>query len=155
MNLHLPSAPHTHAPDSVPRIMGLVLLAVAPATLYGLILFGWPALSLLLVTVLTCLLCEAACLSIAGRPVKPFLWDGSALLTGVLLAVSLPPWAPWWMHPWTACRRPARWHRNRRHNPRRVRDPPGRPKPSGLGVDGCVWTCSVPPYRRAHPVVRR
>ena len=97
MNLHLPSAPHTHAPDSVPRIMGLVLLAVAPATLYGIILFGWPALSLLLVTVLTCLLCEAACLSIAGRPVKPFLWDGSALLTGVLLAVSLPPWAPWWI----------------------------------------------------------
>ena len=97
MNLHLPSAPHAHAPDSVPRIMQLVLLAVAPTVLYGVILFGWPALNLLLVTVLACLLCEAACLQIAGRPIQPGLWDGSALLTGVLLAVSLPPWAPWWI----------------------------------------------------------
>ncbi len=59
MSVHLPSAPHAHAPDSVPRIMGLVLLAVAPATLYGIALFGWPALNLFLVTVLACLLCEA------------------------------------------------------------------------------------------------
>jgi Na+-translocating ferredoxin:NAD+ oxidoreductase RnfD subunit len=35
MNVHLPSAPHAHASDSVPRIMGLVLLAVAPAITVG------------------------------------------------------------------------------------------------------------------------
>ena len=97
MNAHLPSAPHAHAPDSVPRIMGLVLLAAAPATLYGIVLFGWPALNLLLVTVLTCLLCEAVCLRLAGHAARPFLLDGSALLTGILLALSLPPWAPWWI----------------------------------------------------------
>ena len=95
MSVFPTSAPHV--PDSVPRIMGLVLLAVAPAMLYGIALFGWPALNLCLVTILACLLCEAACLRLAGRAVRPFLMDGSALLTGVLLALSLPPWAPWWI----------------------------------------------------------
>ncbi len=97
MSAHLLSAPHAHAPDSVPRIMSLVLLAVAPATLYGIVLFGWPALNLFVITILTCLLCEAVCLRLAGHPVRSFLLDGSALLTGVLLALSLPPWAPWWI----------------------------------------------------------
>lgn len=97
MNLSPASAPHARAPDSVPRIMGLVLAAAAPALAYGVVVFGWPAFNLLLVTVLACLLCEAACLRLAGRPVKPFLADGSALLTGVLLVMSLPPWAPWWI----------------------------------------------------------
>ncbi len=97
MSLFPTSAPHAHAPDSVPRIMGLVLLAAVPTTLYGFVLFGWPALNLLLVTVVACLLCEAVCLRLAGHAVRPFLMDGSALLTGVLLALSLPPWAPWWI----------------------------------------------------------
>ena len=34
---------------------------------------------------------------VAGRPLRPALGDGSALLTGWLLALSLPPWAPWWI----------------------------------------------------------
>ncbi len=66
MSTHLLSAPHAHAPDSVPRIMSLVLLAVAPATLYGIVLFGWPALNLFVITILTCLLCEAVCHFIAA-----------------------------------------------------------------------------------------
>ncbi|MEZ5581036.1 MAG: hypothetical protein R3F40_17495 [Candidatus Competibacteraceae bacterium] len=33
-------APHAHDQDSVPRLMGAVLLAILPATLYGLVLFG-------------------------------------------------------------------------------------------------------------------
>jgi electron transport complex protein RnfD len=97
MSVFPTSAPHAPAPDSVPRIMGLVLLAVAPALLYGIVLFGWPALNLLLVTVLACLLCEVVCLRLSGHLVRSFLLDGSALLTGVLLALSLPPWAPWWI----------------------------------------------------------
>ncbi len=91
------SASRAHTPDSVARIMGLVLAAAAPALLYGVVLFGWPALNLLVVTVITCLLCEAACLWLGGKPLRPFLGDGSAALTGVLLAMSLPPWAPWWI----------------------------------------------------------
>ena len=40
---------------------------------------------------------EALCLLIAGKPIRLFLMDGSALLTGWLLAMTLPPWAPWWI----------------------------------------------------------
>ena len=48
-------------------------------------------------TVVTALLAEAASLRVAGKPVRPFLMDGSALLSGWLLAMTLPPWAPWWI----------------------------------------------------------
>ncbi len=98
MNSPAPIAgPHTHAPDSIAKVMFTVVLALLPATLFGIWQFGWPALFLFVITLLAALLAEAACLHIAGRPQKPFLLDGSALLTGWLLAMSLPPWAPWWI----------------------------------------------------------
>lgn len=89
--------PHAHAGNTVRRTMVLVMLALLPATVYGVLLFGWPALYLLLVTVASALVAEAVSLRIAGRPVMPFVTDGSALLTGWLLALTLPPWAPWWI----------------------------------------------------------
>jgi electron transport complex protein RnfD len=91
------SAPFTHAPNSVSNIMATVLLALVPATLFDLWLFGWPAVVLFLLTIASCLVAEAACLTLAGKPVQQGLSDGSAALTGWLLAMSLPPWAPWWV----------------------------------------------------------
>ncbi|MCB1860141.1 MAG: RnfABCDGE type electron transport complex subunit D [Chromatiaceae bacterium] len=88
--------PYTHAGTSVNRIMLLVMLALAPATLLGFYLFGWPAILLFLTTLLTAVLAEMLALKLAGKPVRKFLLDGSALLTGWLLAMTLPPWAPWW-----------------------------------------------------------
>jgi len=89
--------PHIHDSSQVGRIMRLVMLALLPATLAGLALFGWPAVYLFLLTTLAAVAAEAACLRMAGKPVRPFLADGSALLTGWLLAMTLPPWAPWWV----------------------------------------------------------
>jgi Na+-translocating ferredoxin:NAD+ oxidoreductase subunit D len=91
------SAPFTHAANSVRQTMLAVLLALAPATLFNAWLFGWPAILLFAVTVGACVAVEAACLALAGRPVQAGLADGSAILTGWLLAMSLPPWAPWWI----------------------------------------------------------
>jgi electron transport complex protein RnfD len=91
------SAPFVHANASVPRTMGLVMLALVPATLFGLYQFGWPAIILFALTIASALAFEALSLAIAGRPLKPFLTDGSAVLTGWLLALSLPPYAPWWL----------------------------------------------------------
>ncbi|MGE5503402.1 MAG: RnfABCDGE type electron transport complex subunit D [Actinomycetota bacterium] len=91
------SAPFTHAPTSVQSIMTTVLLALVPATLFDLWLFGWPAVFLFVITVGSCLVAEAVCLMLLGRPVQATLFDGSAALTGWLLAMSLPPWAPWWI----------------------------------------------------------
>ena len=91
------ASPHAHAGSRVSRVMLKVMAALAPATLFGFWLYGWPAIHLWLVTVLFALLGEAFSLRIMGRRALPVLLDGSALLTGWLLALSLPPWAPWWI----------------------------------------------------------
>lgn len=91
------SGPHTHGAESVTKIMWLVLLALVPATLFGFYLFGWPAFNLWLITIVTAIAAEAACLWVMKKPIMPFITDGSAILTAWLLAMTLPPWAPWWI----------------------------------------------------------
>lgn len=91
------TGPHAHGPAHVAGIMRSVMLALAPATLFGVYLFGWPALNVLLLCIATALASEALCLRIAGKPIARQLCDGSAILTGWLLALSLPPWTPWWV----------------------------------------------------------
>lgn len=85
------------AEHPVQGIMIQVMLALLPATLFGLLAFGWPAIYLFVTTLLFSLLSEAFCLRLAGKPVMAGVRDGSAALTGWLLAMSLPPWAPWWI----------------------------------------------------------
>ena len=102
MNTHLLTAPPQTAPhhlvrSSVAQIMLRVCLSLLPATVFGFWLYGWPALFTWLFTVGAALAGEALCLKLAGRRSGPVLADGSALLTGWLLALSLPPWAPWWI----------------------------------------------------------
>lgn len=91
------SAPHTTTSNTVSRVMVTVMLALAPATLFGFWLYGWPAIYLWIITVGSAMLGEAFCLRLMNRPAIPVLMDGSAALTGWLLAISLPPWAPWWI----------------------------------------------------------
>jgi RnfABCDGE-type electron transport complex D subunit len=91
------SSPHAHGARTVGRVMLLVMLALVPATLGGFWRFGWPAVYLWCVTVLACVFAEAVCVRLAERPARGALADGSAVLTGWLLALSLPPWAPWWV----------------------------------------------------------
>ncbi|MGO8754610.1 MAG: electron transport complex subunit RsxD [Gallionellaceae bacterium] len=92
----LPS-PFISKSDSVARIMLTVLLALAP----GIALYVWYYGAAILVSItlasLTALATEGAMLKLRGRPVKPFLSDNSALLTAWLLALSIPPLAPWWL----------------------------------------------------------
>ncbi len=90
-------SPHAHGRMSLTRVMGSVMLALTPATLFGFWLFGWPALNTWLLAVVTAALAEAWMLGMLRRPVGTTLRDGSAVLTGWLLALSLPPWAPWWI----------------------------------------------------------
>ena len=97
MNAHVLSAPFTRSDLQIRSIMLSVVLALTPGTAWGLFIFGWPALFLFLVTVLSALLFESVCLSLAGKPALATLADGSALLTGWLIALTLPPWAPWWI----------------------------------------------------------
>jgi RnfABCDGE-type electron transport complex D subunit len=88
------ASPHAHGGGSVGLTMRRVMLALTPATAFGLWLFGWPAIVLFFITLGSCLVFEFASQRLMG--VRPSLGDGSALLTGWLLALTLPPWAPWW-----------------------------------------------------------
>ena len=91
------SSPHLPGTSSVARIMRQVLLALIPGTLCAWWFFGWGVLVNLLLAVLTCAAAEALMLALRGRPVGATLADGSAILTGALLALALPPLAPWWV----------------------------------------------------------
>jgi RnfABCDGE-type electron transport complex D subunit len=93
--LPIAASPHAHGGTSVDRVMLRVMFALAPATLYGFWLFGWPAIHLFWITIAGCVLAELFCERLMGRPSS--LLDGSAVLTGWLLALSLPPWAPAWV----------------------------------------------------------
>lgn len=91
------SSPHAHGARPVGRVMLLVMLALTPATLAGFWHFGWPAVTLWCVTILSAILAEAFAARMVDRSPMVMVADGSAILTGWLLALSLPPWAPWWV----------------------------------------------------------
>ena len=90
-------SPHAHAPVSIGKVMGTVLLALTPATLFGFWLYGWPAINLWAISLIAAIVGEAVVVRMQGRAVRPVLMDGSGILTAWLLAVSLPPFAPWWI----------------------------------------------------------
>ena len=89
------SSPHTHSGESVTRIMLDVVIALMPAFAMSLWLFQWQALRLTGVCVATCLLTEWLCRRAMRRASS--LSDGSAVITGLLLAFNLPPALPTWM----------------------------------------------------------
>jgi electron transport complex protein RnfD len=91
------TSPHLPASGSVSRMMSFVLLALLPGSLCAAWLFGWGVLVNILLAGLAAITAEAVMLMARKRPVLPVLQDGSALLTGVLLALALPPLAPWWI----------------------------------------------------------
>jgi electron transport complex protein RnfD len=91
------SGPYVRKEKSVTRTMTLVMLALVPATAYGLYTYGWPAIILFTTAIVSALVFEVISLVIARKPIVRFVSDGSAILTAWLLAMSLPPWAPWWV----------------------------------------------------------
>lgn len=84
--------PHMHDVETTARIMWTVSGALLPATLMSVYYFGLPAVMVILVSLVTALLSEAAVQSILKRPIT--LSDGSAFLTGLLLAMNLPSNVP-------------------------------------------------------------
>jgi len=90
-------SPYISGSTSVSVIMLKVLLALVPGIAAYVWAFGSGVLVSLVLASATALVSEAIMLKLRQRPVVPFLLDGSALVTGVLLALALPPLAPWWL----------------------------------------------------------
>lgn len=89
------SSPHLHSGESVSRIMWMVTLSLIPAGVAGIFIFGSNALWVIVAAVFSALVTEA--LIQRARKQKISVIDGSALLTGILLAYNLPPDVPLWL----------------------------------------------------------
>lgn len=89
------SSPHIHEGTRIGDIMRLVIVALAPAALFSVYLFGLRALLTIAVSVSSAVIFEAAWQKIARKPVT--IGNMSAALTGLLLALNLPSTSPWWM----------------------------------------------------------
>ena len=90
-------SPFISKPDSVSAIMLKVILALIPGIALYVWYFGPAILVSITLASITALATEAAMLKIRNRPIAPFLKDNSALLTAWLVALSIPPLAPWWL----------------------------------------------------------
>lgn len=84
------SSPHFKDKDSVPKIMYVVIISLIPAAFASFCFFRLRALVLFALCVSACLATEALFLWIRKKPMNS-LWDGSAIITGLLLAMTLPP----------------------------------------------------------------
>ena len=92
MNLMTTSSPHIRSKDTTGRIMLDVLIALVPTLAAGTIIFGVRALLVALVSMASAIVAEAVFSLILGRGFT--VKDGSAAVTGLLLALTLPPMAP-------------------------------------------------------------
>ena len=97
MKLTMASSPHNHSHKSVSRLMLTVIAACIPGLIAQIIFFGTGVLIQLALALLSVTVCEAVFMLLRKRPIWPALSDGSAWLTAVLLALSIPPLAPWWI----------------------------------------------------------
>lgn len=94
-NLLLSSSPHAFAPATTRKIMLAVIIALLPATGYGIYLYGLPALILVIATVAASVASELLFRAAIKAPRS--VGDLSAIVTGLLLALILPPSTPIWM----------------------------------------------------------
>jgi electron transport complex protein RnfD len=88
--------PHIKDPVSTKKIMWAVVASLAPAAAAGVFIFGLNSLYVIIAAVAAAIAAETAVLSIRKKDVGA-IRDGSAVLTGLLLAYNLPPQVPLWM----------------------------------------------------------
>ncbi len=94
--LYVAPSPHVHGTDTVEKNMYGVLIALIPAFICSVIFFGVSSLIVTLTSVIACVLFEYLIQKVLLKQ-KPTICDGSAILTGVLLAFNVPSNLPIWI----------------------------------------------------------
>lgn len=94
--LTIAPSPHVHTTDSVRRNMYGVAIALAPALIVSLWLFGLDALAVTLTSIVSCVVIEFLIQKFILK-VPTTITDGSAIVTGLILAFNLPPSLPLWI----------------------------------------------------------
>jgi electron transport complex protein RnfD len=95
VQLYASVSPHVRHVLDLRRVMWFVNLALLPATIAAVYYFREAALLHIVLCVVSCVAVEAIIQKMSGQPVT--ISDGSAVLTGLLLALNLPPNVPYWM----------------------------------------------------------
>lgn len=93
--IHVSSSPHIRSKVKTDYIMLMVVIALLPATCFGIYNFGLRALMVVCVSIATCVLTELIYEKLMKKPVT--IGDFSAIITGLLLALNLPASVPWWI----------------------------------------------------------
>lgn len=93
--LTVSSAPHLKSPEDTAKIMRLVIIALVPAMAGAVYFQGWRSLVLVAIAAASAMFFEAVIRLLTRKPLT--ILDGSAALTGILLAFNLPYYVPWWM----------------------------------------------------------
>ncbi len=88
-------SPHIHSEDSVKKLMYGVIIALLPALAVSFFVFGIGAVYVTLLSVLSCVVAEYTLTKYLLKK-EPTFMDGSAIITGVLLAFNVPSSLPWW-----------------------------------------------------------
>jgi Na+-translocating ferredoxin:NAD+ oxidoreductase subunit D len=89
------SSPHMHSGESVSRIMWTVIACLIPSGIAGVMIFGIGALWTIILAIVSAIICEWLIQALTKKKISVF--DGSAILTGLLLAYNLPPDVPFWI----------------------------------------------------------
>lgn len=97
MKLSLSSSPHQRVRRDTGQVMRIVIYAMIPGMLAQTFFFGWGMLIQAVIAVFSAVLFEGVILYLRNRPIERTLTDYSAALTGLLIAISIPPTLPWWM----------------------------------------------------------
>ncbi|NMP32763.1 electron transport complex subunit RsxD [Thalassotalea sp. M1531] len=97
MAFWIASSPHNHIQSQTSALMRLVILATIPGIIAQWYFFGWGNIIHISLAVVTALLSEFLVLSLRNKPIKTELFDGSAILTAILLGICMPAIAPWWV----------------------------------------------------------
>ena len=92
---HVSANPHVRDNGSTQKIMLDVIIALLPATIFGIYIFGAPAARTIVITIVTCVAAEYIYQKLMKQPIT--ISDMSAVLTGLLLALNLPPEVPFWL----------------------------------------------------------
>lgn len=93
--INVSASPHVRSRMSTSRIMFYVILSLLPASVYGIYRFGFNAALLIATAVAASVITELVYELIMKKPKT--IGDFSAIVTGLLLALNLPPDATWWM----------------------------------------------------------
>ena len=95
-NFTISPSPHVHGGDSIEKNMYGVLIALVPTFIFSIVFFGLGAILITLTSVVACLVFEYVIQKYLMKQ-RPTIWDGSAIITGVLLAFNLPSSLPLWI----------------------------------------------------------